>query len=97
MAKRTEQCLEVIRSGKSYYDMNTPSTEQPFRRSEERLANPPKVVTYYLSIVLAILGIILWVLGFLGFFAAFPLELTGFVLLLIAWLVLTVAVFIKGL
>jgi hypothetical protein len=62
------------------------------------MTNAPKKVTLYLTLILAILGIILWLVGFLNVVPAFPyFELIGFVLLLIAWLLLTIAVSIKGL
>ncbi len=62
------------------------------------MTNPPKVITIYLTAILAILGIAFWLVGFFSIFPLFPWwQVLGFVLLLVAWLVLTIAVSIKGL
>jgi len=62
------------------------------------LTNAPKKITFYITLILAILGIIFWLVGFLNVVPAFPyFGLIGFVLLLVAWLLLTLAVSVKGL
>jgi len=57
--------------------------------------NMIKTSTWIVALILGLLGIILWLVDYAGYFAG--LGLWGFILLLIGWLLMIIAVRTKGL
>lgn len=58
---------------------------------------PPKNITFFLSIALAIIGLIIAIVGFFGLlFPAVTWVIVGLLIVFIAWLLLAVGVLIEG-
>lgn len=59
--------------------------------------NPPKKVTYWASVIIAAVGFILYLLTFLGVLGMGWLGLVGVILLAAAFILLALALVVKGL
>lgn len=59
--------------------------------------NPPKKITYWVSIVVAIVGFVLYALTYAGVLGIAWLSLVGVLLLAAAFILLTMGLMVKGL
>ena len=58
---------------------------------------PPKNITFFLTIVLAIIGLIIGIVGFFGLLLpAATWVIVGLLIVFIAWLLLAIGVYIEG-
>ncbi len=67
-----------------------------FRRRKMRL-NPPKKITYWVSIAVAVIGFVLYALTYAGVVGITWLSLVGVLLLAAAFILLVLGLMIKGL
>lgn len=58
--------------------------------------NPPKKSTFWISLIFALLGILVYILGAAGLFSFSWMPLLGFLLVVVAYIIIFLGLLVKG-